>query len=795
MLGVGVGASTSTLRLLDDLLLRPPSGVSDPSSVFRVDIRQLDSHARRSERGVFSYGEYLALEAIDSSAATLAAYTASDSALIATLGRDGPRTEAQVAVVSPGYFDVLGAVPVRGRAFASAGVDAARSDEGVILGYDAWIAVGENMYAPVGTRLEVNGRAFTLLGVMPPGFVGVDQRPANAWIALTRRGDSTDGVNAARSGFTLNVIARAKSGVSSGHLRGALTSALLGPDAGDLTVSHRQSLSLAALSAPRWSGGTNAGLPLALLVTVACVALLVTASGNVAVLLLARELHAAAQTAMQVVLGASRTRVVLARFVDGVVTVTVGAILGVSLSVVFDRVFRTYLPADTAQSSPLFHGRALAVDGFVGVGALVCCTLPSVLHSWRMCGQTTLLPGASRGATARYGWQNTLVSIQMSVTLALMIVGGLFARSLHLALSAQIGLRVDRLAYVELSPIGRSGSALPPPISPANVESAEARLRAIAGVQGVAVASSLSLLNVEMLRVTSNGLDAALRLGIGGPFVKAVSSNYFDVVGTPILRGRGIADRDGPGSTRVAVVGMTMARSLWPGADPIGQCLTIGADPPACYTIVGIAADVPVASVREAPTMLYYISAQQRPDLLARPVLLVRVATMSDSSARALAASVAPFASPGIVPHSGTFEHLMEPEIRPWRISAAVIGTFALVALAVASGGLFSVFAYAVERRSREFAIRNALGASVRDVVRLLAIDAARVLGIGVVIGLLTIGALSPVIQPLLYRTSVLSPLVTVISVAAIVSATIPAALMPVALAKRPDLRRLLDAQ
>jgi len=252
------------------------------------------------------------------------------------------------------------------------------------------------------------------------------------------------------------------------------------------------------------------------------------------------------------------------------------------------------------------------------------------------------------------------------------------------------------------------------------------------------------------------GIDSVSRLGQFD--LNAVSPEYFATMGTRIVRGRGISDQDVANAPLAAVVSQAMAKVLWPGKDPIGQCMKVTADTMPCTYVVGIAENIKEQSLDADPGYYYYLSVRQfRPHLGG---LFVRThddpTKLKEAVRRRLQREMPGASYVTITP----FSEIIGSQKRSWNLGATMFAAFGLLAMVLAAVGLYSVLAYNVAQRTHELGVRRALGAQVADVVRLVVTDGLRVAAIGVAIGVSAAFWAGKWLQPLLFNVSSKDPAV-----------------------------------
>jgi putative ABC transport system permease protein len=267
--------------------------------------------------------------------------------------------------------------------------------------------------------------------------------------------------------------------------------------------------------------------------------------------------------------------------------------------------------------------------------------------------------------------------------------------------------------------------------------------------------------------------------------LNAVSPEFFSTLGTRIVRGRGITDQDTPNAPRVAVVSEAMGKVLWPGKDPIGQCMKVSADTMPCTTVVGIAENIKEQSLAADSGYYYYLSsAQFHPH---EGGLFVRVrgegAKFSEAVRRRLQKEMPGASYVTITPIS----EILGSQKRSWRLGATMFVAFGVLALVLAAIGLYSVISYNVAQRTHELGVRRALGAQAGDVVRLVVTDGLRLAGVGVALGIAAAFYAGRWVKPLLFNVSPKDPWVFVAVALTLVAVALAASWIPALRASRVD--------
>jgi predicted permease len=266
----------------------------------------------------------------------------------------------------------------------------------------------------------------------------------------------------------------------------------------------------------------------------------------------------------------------------------------------------------------------------------------------------------------------------------------------------------------------------------------------------------------------------------GGPYFNAVTPDFFDAVGTRVLRGRGFATADRGGRQRVAVVNETLARLWWPGESPIGRCMKVGGDTMPCSEIVGVVENARRFELIEDESAQFFIPLEHAPAYLQPGAVFVRAVgdprALTGTLRRRLQSAVPNLPPVNVEP----FRDQVSPQTRSWRLGATMFGAFGVLALVLAAVGLYGVLAYDVSQRTHEMGVRVALGAQGRDVSRLVVWEGLRVMTVGGAIGFGIALAAGRIVAPLLFQTSPREPLVfgivgVVVLVVALVATLVPA--------------------
>jgi predicted permease len=772
-LGLGLGANAAMFGLLDRLLLRPPAHVREPAEVRRVYLHIPEDNGLATVTEV-SYQRLTELQRGAADAIDLAG-------MVQTPFVSGEREDAREirgALVSANFFPMLGVRPHLGR-FLDPG-DAGAQE--VVLGFEWWQNAHGSDSTIIGRTLGIGTGRFTVVGVSPPAFTGIEVSATDAWLsALAARAIWTHlgpEWTKEHSFSFLSLVGRLRPGVSASQATDRIGAA------------YRQSLETQGGAAATGAARSGARLYPALLqrgpernddtrvaLWLGAVAFLVLllACTNVANLLLARAVDRQGEVAVRLALGVSRGRLVRQLLLETAILAAAGASAGLVLAQFTERALRASLLGGAVVADRGVDGRTIVFA--VGM-AVLACLLSGLGPSWfaTRTDVRAMLSAAGRSIRRSSRFRTALLVTQTALSTVLLIGAGLFVRSLVAAQSTRLGYDADRLLILTLR--NRSSEPLPGGTSAFYRELASTA-RAVPGVVGATTTMQVPFSISGNTYLAVPGIDSVDRLG---PFrLNGVGDRYFETTGTRIIRGRALTSEDRYGTPLVMVVSDSMARTLWPGRDPIGQCVKVGGPTFPCSEVVGVAENVHQYEIRQESSLQYWFpESQQQGNNSGAFGVLVRVDGDPARLAPALRRALLP-TLPGVlhltVRPLGTS---VEAALRPWRLGATMFTAFGALGLLIAMVGLFSALAYAVSQRRREFGVRVALGARSGGIVRLVLGQGLRFAIMGLAIGLAIALVAGGQLAPLLLGVSPRDPLVTLgvalaLGVTAILAGLIPA--------------------
>ncbi|MDQ3170172.1 MAG: ABC transporter permease [Acidobacteriota bacterium] len=755
-LAVGIGASTAIFSLVNGVLLRP---LPYPESQRLVMVWQdytsrggpVDEWASpgnvrdwRAQTGVFE------------SVSALGGWNAAAAF-------DGGAPEAlRGEQVTYEYFTTLGLAPAAGRWFESR-EDIPGAPRAVVLSHGLWQARFGGDPAVIGRTLQIGDEPHEIVGVAPEGTRGVLNADAALWrpIRLNLGTPTYDSV-------FLRVIARLAPDTAFDGAQSTLRA--MAPTMRQDQMANPPSIFVQR--AQEWIVG-DARLPLLVLMA-AVLTLLALTVANIANLVLARASAREREFSVRAAIGASRGRLVRLMILESVTLSIIGGLVGVlvgawALSGLVTLV-SDFLPR---AAEVRLDGRALAFTALVAAVAGVLFGLAPSLQFSRPDLQSPLRE--SRGTTSRRGQlaRKGLVVAQIALALVILASAGLIVRSFSGMRQADLGFEPNGVAVGTVALAG-SGYRTNDQVL-AFLRQMEERLPAVAGVENAAFTSILPLAagGDSDTSFTIVGQPARLPNGRGRvSWYRSVSAGYFDAIGMHMARGRAIAR-----GAREAVVNETFAKQFFPGTDAVGQQLVVEEQ---TLTIVGIAADAKTRGPRNATRNEMFLPYEYLPEptyaLVARARAGLDPLTLLPSM-RALVSEIdpkVPLARPS------TMDELHGDALAQPRLLAVLLAAFAGAALLLALLGIYGVIAYAVGQRTSEMGIRLALGATPREIVRLVLADGVKLSAMGVVLGIAGAVAASGAIGTLLYGIEPRDPLtfagaIGVIAVTALFGSWLPA--------------------
>jgi predicted permease len=790
-LALGIGANAGLFDVVDRLFLQPPAFVSDAEAVHRVYFTQR-SRDRVVTGGAFGYSVYRDLRRASVAMTTVAGHFASEL----VVGTGDQRRPEPVRLVSGNYWELFDAHPALGRFFTDDEDQLPDGEAVAVLSHAYWVSAHGSDPGVLGTSLRVGSRAYTIVGVAPPGFHGMAREPAIAFLPLTAAAADIVGAGFEERPFNtwIELVGRRSAGVAEATAEEELTRLLRGiweeSSSADYVERTRPSIVLAPSQLDRgpmrrasattslWLLGTSG-----FVVLIACL--------NIANLLLARALHRGRELAIRAALGGQPARFAMGALAESVLLSGLGGLLGVPLALWVARGAGSVLFPGSAVSSTGLDPRLIAfVALLVPVTAILTSAVPWVRA--RRVDLAALLSSGARGATGAGGRARAALMVTQAALCAVLLVGtGLFSRSLVNAVKLDLGYEAERIQIVRPDVRGSD-------LSPEEIEHLSIALLDRAGTIPSVSAAALSL-TVPWLSNSFDGVRLEDGTAPSGSFAThAVSGGYFDVMGTRVVRGRGIEGTDGADTPPVVVVSESMARALWGDDEALGQCLRLR-ESGECRRVVGVAQDIRRGDIRDGAGMQYYVPSSQY-GVVPRILLLRLEAPRSspgrgDEAIRAIQRELASVAPASAFIRIEPLQRRVAMQTVTWRAGAVIFGALGFVAVSLAALGLFSVLWFDVARHTREHGVRLALGSTGPGLVRRVVRRGVGLVLLGAMLGLGAAYSLAASFESLLFQVPARDP-VTFLGVALVLLVTaVTAAALPGLKAARVDPLVLLRAE
>jgi putative ABC transport system permease protein len=753
-LALGIGASAAIFSVVNGVLLKP---LPFPHS------EQLFSYGTsrgKIERGPLSAPDFVDLRS-QSTRADLAVFSEQSY----TLRNNESAVQLSGAGISSNLFRVLGVTPLLGRS-PSLEEELPKRGTVVVISYGAWQRLFNGDPKIIDRQVRIDARDYTVIGVMPKGFsYPIDNSgDADAWVPLTLAGDSTFADE--RGSHYLRGVGRLKPGVSLA-LAGSELRALSMRLAEQYPGTNRDRL--ANVKDLQESIVTGSRSSLLLLAGAVCCLLLI-ACANVANLMLARATLRSKEVAVRTAIGASRLVILRQVLTESVLLAAVGGIAGLLLAV-----WGTDLLLRLAPSAlPRVHDitldwRVLAFTTVLTIGTgLLFGFMPAIqLSSSDLNG--TLKEGG-RSVTGAGGGNRTrsmLVITEVALSLILLAGAGLLSATLLRLQKVDPGFDSTNVLTAETSlPDSKYKTDAQ---QTAFYDLVLEKVRAIPGVIDVAGVSILPLSgNTMMISLALEGEPRGKGIPtLHGEMLDVVTPNFFSVMKIPLKAGRLFAAQE-DSTPLVVLVNEALARKYWPGQSAVGKRISVGYNSDSLREVVGVVGDVHRAALNEEPAPAIYLPHHQA----AYPALTLLVRTRDNATnvPAALVRQLAALDPDQTLGNIRPMRTVLASSLARQRFSASLLGIFAMIALALSAVGIFGVMTAMVTQRTRELAVRLALGAHPRKVLQLVLSHGATLAGIGIAIGLFGAFALSRVVAGMLYNVAATDPL-TLLSVSLLLAA------------------------
>jgi putative ABC transport system permease protein len=768
-LALGIGVNSAMFSIVNSVLLRPLP-FRDPGRIVTVS-------------GVYANGLIFTakphFEWADwaEGLKTLSEFSVYEPGEVNLAGGGEPDRVA-AAEVSEHLFTLLGINPIRGRSFLPA-EQAAQHPSVAIISHKLWQSRYGSDPALIGKAVHLNGKPFTVVGVMPRGFEFPGQ--TEIWVTLPRDfDDEMFGGNVVGRAWQL---ARLRPGATPDQAR-----AELGVISQSGIPAGAKAANPVAVTPLRESMAGNMR-PALLTLFGAVTFVLLIACANVANVSFARGVGRFREVALRAALGAGRARLIRQLLTESVLLALMGGALGLLIGVGAVQTAKNLIPAHDVLT------RGIRVDGWVLTFTFVVAVLTGIISGLAPALQSSKLdltealkenwanPHAGFGPQHRL--RGFLGAFETATAFVLLIGAGLLIRSFGKLLEVNPGFRTKDVVTARISLLEPRYSALDG--RPAFFREVLSRVKTLPGVRSAAFVNALPFGKVGFAIF---GLEVEggpkFRPGRGASLVwVAVSPDYFQTMGIPILAGRNFTEREASGSTSVAIISQSLARRAWPDQNALGKRFRLAGFPQSSYEVVGVAGDVRGFDLAEEPWPTVYFPILQHPQ---DAVFLVVHGTQNSSALSAsLRGVVRAVDKDEPISSISTMEQLVSQSISEPRFRTLLLGIFAGLAFLLAVVGIYGIISYSVSQRTHELGVRLALGAERHDVVRLVVGQGMRLTLLGVAAGLLAALGLTRLLASYLYSVRPTDPVTFVVVSAAMLAVALLASYIPARRATRVD--------
>ncbi len=762
-ISLGIGANTAIFTLVHAILMKSLP-VTNPATLYRVGDRDdcCVNGGFINDDGdfdLFSYDLYRQLQDTTPEFEELAAFQSGRNMMNVRVGNTAAKSE-RTEYVSGNYFSTFGLGAYAGRMLQSSD-DVPGAAPVAVLSYAAWQASHAADPSVVGSTFFIQSQPVTIIGVAPPGFFGdrIDANPPSIWIPLHMEPviEGPSSILKVADSNWLYVLGRMKPGVAPGSLQSKLSNTLrqwlatqpgYTANGGDTQI-HKQHVIVVPGGAGIQNLQQEAGDGLHLLTWISALVLLV-ACANIANLMLAKGTARRAETSIRTALGAARSVLIRQVLIESVLLSVIGGIIGIAIAYAGARMILTLAFPDSTQI-PIHASPSPIVLGFAFLLSLATGMIFGIVPAWisshadpaealrgmnRSTGDRSLLP------------QKTLIVLQAALSLVLLVGAGLMTQTLRNLEKQNFGITTANRYVIHMDPMGAGYNV--DHIDAFN-QQLEREFSALPGVQNVGIALYSTLEG-------NNWGEGIYVEGRPAPGPEAqnnsswdrVSPHFFDTIGQPVIRGRGFTEQDTATSRMVAVVNQAFVKKFFPKEDPIGRHFgTMDQKYAGDYEIVGIVADAKYNNPRDDFRPMYFRPLSQFNRTFKEQRMLtaetrslfpnsITLQFAGDSAAlESLARRTLSNINPDLTMEDfKSLDYQVADNFNQERLITRLTGLFGLLALALASVGLYGITAYSVARRTSEIGLRMALGANRGNVVALVLKKALLLVALGLAIGI-----------------------------------------------------------
>lgn len=761
-LALGIGANTAIFTVVNGVLLRQLP-FDHPDRV--VHVWQTWNPKEWHDEHI-SAPELRDYQAQSKSAESVAGYITAGTSIA---DGEGAR-RLQVALVTPEFFAVTGVRPALGRAFTAEEATVPGAVFAVISA-PLWNASFARDPGVIGRDVVMNGRKVTIVGVMPEGFAfpeGVEM-----WRPLVIAPSTAND----RSQHFINALARLKPGV---------TVAAASAEFNTLALGMPSNTPGGARVVPALDQLVGPIRPALMLMLAAVALVLLVACGNVANLMLARAVARRREMAVRTALGASSGQILRQLLTESVTLAIAGAVAGLLLALWAVRLLVALGPPNMPRIADLhIDGRVLAFTAIVSIATGILFGLAPALSATRVDLNESLKETRALSGRVHRRFRNALVVLEIALSLVLLVGASLLTQTIIRLRAIDTGFRSSGVLTARVSLPGVTYQR--PEQRIAYFDEMLRRIRALPGVVSVGATSILPISNDN---VSSSAIKEGASRSQGGwpeANVRTVTPDYFETLGIRLVSGRYLTETDGADSlaSRVVVVNQALAERLWPGENPLGKRFSVFAPPnnPAFREVVGVVADVRQMRLDAPARIEAYEPFRKNAD----GTMSIVVRASGDPTTLAPAVRQIATTLDRTVPifDIRTMDEQLSRSVASRRFNALLLGVFSVLAIVLASVGLFGVVSYTVGQRTGEIGVRMALGADAGHVRSLVLGEGLKLALVGVALGALGAFAGVRVLEEMLYGVKATDPTTFVVAASALTLVAALASYLPARRASR----------
>jgi predicted permease len=783
---IGIGANTTMFGAVDGLLVRTPDRVRDADRIHRIYFEMPGRDGQPALPWSYQgYKTYVALRDSVKAFESVAAYWTQK----VSSGRGVDARSIDAVAVTPSWFPMLGVRPALGRFFLPT-EERDETDHVAVLGYDAWRGWYNGDSSVLGHTIDVAGLPYIIVGVAPRRFTGVDVNRVDLWLPLgvSTRLLSPKAMDPRMGGFWLEIAAKGRAGVPVGELASEATRVYRSTwrDVPRYEMTFGKSTVLLGSIIAARGPAPSADATVSRWVAAVSFLVLLIASANVANLLLLRGLTRSREVALRLSLGATRWRIARQWLVEGALLATAGAIAAIVLARWTASAMLRFLVPRAADDG-ILSVRLLLFTAIVALGTGIVASIVPAFVTARRNFASLLGTGRAVGGPTRLALQRALLGGQVALATLLIVGAGLFVISLRNVQAIDLGLDVDHVLYVQPDFASVTKRTRDPNANAATNASYRAMLEQVRRVPGVVSATfsaGSALGEGSAISLQRRGAPP-LSIGAPVPFLRAVGPNYFETMGTSLIRGRYFTAADHQPNARVAIVDEGTAKQYQLDGNGLDPCVYLGSRSD-CTEVVGIVKNSVLWQITGDKGSIVYLPYESGPEM---PINTMEVRTAGDPTELIPAIRRAALSASSDLPWLDItpLSDRVAPQLKPWRLGASMFTAFGVLALCLAAVGLYGLLSYTVTRRTQEIGIRKALGAPTGGVVRMVLRDALGMTIAGASIGVVAALAAGRLVASQLYGVSAHDPTVIAVSVVALVVVAIVASLAPAIRAARVD--------